>query len=296
MISGFTKSFNEFFTPYRVINENVCHGCWNNVKYKFNPGDWNWCPKYGDTKNQFECTKEITFETVKEKLNNIINDTNPISQLSKNFDSFTYREIFEWNQYEKYVGVEENDLVLDLGCSKGYFFLKHKEKNIKYIGIDGSVDCLSDFIENLNGNEQPNLIHALIDDNKSIQTFASMFHNNKLQKSMSMTFPDIIKLINKPIDFIKFDIEGYEKTFLDTNYDLFKSNVRKFSGEFHFNGNHFPRTYGYGVLKKITTDPDVSIKLFSIDGIDISDYFWTNPDYYSEIIISGYISKNMIKS
>ena len=295
MISGFTKSFNEFFTPYRVINETVCNGCWNDVKYKFNPGDWNWCPKYKNTKNQFECTKKITFEMVKEKLNNIINDTNPISQLSKNFDSFTYREIFEWNQYEKYAGVEENDLVLDLGCSKGYFFLKHKEKNIKYIGIDGSVDCLSDFIENLNGNEQPNLIHALIDDNKSIKTFASMFHNNKLQKSVSMTFPDIIKLINRPIDFLKFDIEGYEKTFLDTNYDLFKSNVRKFSGEFHFCGTHFPRTYGYGVLKKITNDPDVSIKLFSIDGVDITDHFWTNPDYYTEIIISGYIIKNIIK-
>ena len=295
LISGFTKSFNEFFTPYRVINESVCNGCWNDVKYKFNAGDWNWCPKYKNTKKQFECTTEISFEMVKEKLINIINDVNSISPLRKNLDSFTYREIFEWNQYEKYVGVEENDLVLDFGCSKGYFFLKHKEKNIKYIGIDGSLDCLSDFIENLNGDEHPTLIHALMGDSKSVQTFASMFHNNKLQRSMSMTFSDIIKLINRPIDFFKFDIEGYEKIFLDTDYNLFKSNVRKFSGEFHFCGNHFPRNHGYEVLKKIIIDPDLSVKLFSIDGIDITDYFWTNPDFYTEIIISGFISKNMIK-
>ena len=295
LISGFTKSFNEFFTPYRVINESVCNGCWNDIKYKFNAGDWNWCPKYKNTKKQFECTTEISFEMVKEKLINIINDVNSISPLRKNLDSFTYREIFEWNQYEKYVGVEENDLVLDFGCSKGYFFLKHKEKNIKYIGIDGSLDCLSDFIENLNGDEQPTLIHALIGDSKSVQTFASMFHNNKLQRSMSMTFSDIIKLINRPIDFFKFDIEGYEKIFLDTDYNLFKSNVRKFSGEFHFCGNHFPRNRGYEVLKKIIIDPDLSVKLFSIDGIDITDYFWTNPDFYTEIIISGFISKNMTK-
>ena len=295
LISGFTKSFNEFFTPYRVINESVCNGCWNDIKYKFNAGDWNWCPKYKNTKKQFECTTEISFEMVKEKLINIINDVNSISPLRKNLDSFTYREIFEWNQYEKYVGVEENDLVLDFGCSKGYFFLKHKEKNIKYIGIDGSLDCLSDFIENLNGVEQPTLIHALIGDSKSVQTFASMFHNNKLQRSMSMTFSDIIKLINRPIDFFKFDIEGYEKIFLDTDYNLFKSNVRKFSGEFHFCGNHFPRNRGYEVLKKIIIDPDLSVKLFSIDGIDITDYFWTNPDFYTEIIISGFISKNMTK-
>ena len=295
LISGFTKSFNEFFTPYRVINESVCNGCWNDVKYKFNAGDWNWCPKYKNTKKQFECTTEISFEMVKEKLINIINDVNSISPLRKNLDSFTYREIFEWNQYEKYVGVEQNDLVLDFGCSKGYFFLKHKEKNIKYIGIDGSLDCLSDFIENLNGDEHPTLIHALMGDSKSVQTFASMFHNNKLQRSMSMTFSDIIKLINRPIDFFKFDIEGYEKIFLDTDYNLFKSNVRKFSGEFHFCGNHFPRNHGYEVLKKIIIDPDLSVKLFSIDGIDITDYFWTNPDFYTEIIISGFISKNMIK-
>ena len=295
LISGFTKSFNEFFTPYRVINESVCNGCWNDVKYKFNAGDWNWCPKYKNTKKQFECTTEISFEMVKEKLINIINDVNSISPLRKNLDSFTYKEIFEWNQYEKYVGVEQNDLVLDFGCSKGYFFLKHKEKNIKYIGIDGSLDCLSDFIENLNGDEHPTLIHALMGDSKSVQTFASMFHNNKLQRSMSMTFSDIIKLINRPIDFLKFDIEGYEKIFLDTDYNLFKSNVRKFSGEFHFCGNHFPRNHGYEVLKKIIIDPDLSVKLFSIDGIDITDYFWTNPDFYTEIIISGFISKNMIK-
>ena len=295
LISGFTKSFNEFFTPYRVINESVCNGCWNDIKYKFNAGDWNWCPKYKNTKKQFECTTEISFEMVKEKLINIINDVNSISPLRKNLDSFTYREIFEWNQYEKYVGVEENDLVLDFGCSKGYFFLKHKEKNIKYIGIDGSLDCLSDFIENLNGDEHPTLIHALMGDSKSVQTFASMFHNNKLQRSMSMTFSDIIKLINRPIDFFKFDIEGYEKIFLDTDYNLFKSNVRKFSGEFHFCGNHFPRNHGYEVLKKIIIDPDLSVKLFSIDGIDITDYFWTNPDFYTEIIISGFISKNMTK-
>ena len=223
------------------------------------------------------------------------NDAKSISLLRKNFDSFMYREIFEYNQYEKYVGVEENDLVLDFGCSKGYFFFKHKEKNIKYIGIDGSLDCLSDFIENLNGDEQPTLIHALIGESKSIQTFASMFHDNKLQKSMSMTFSDIIKLINRPIDFFKFDIEGYEKIFLDTDYNLFKSNVRKFSGEFHFLAKCFPRNHGYEVLKKITTDPDVSVKLFSLDGFDITDYFWTNSDRYTEIIISGFVNKNMEK-
>ena len=29
LISGFTNPYNEYYTPYRVINPMVCHGCWN---------------------------------------------------------------------------------------------------------------------------------------------------------------------------------------------------------------------------------------------------------------------------
>ena len=291
MISGFTKAFNEFANPYRVINESVCNGCWNNTNYKFDGGDWNWCPVNKNTEKQFECYKKIDFSMVKEKIDILINPTEKI-KATKKFDSFTYKEIFEWNQYEKFVQVNNNDFVVDLGCSMGYFYIKHKNKNINYIGVDGSTDCLSDFIENLDDDQTPTLVHSLIDTKKSIQTFASMFHNNKEQKSMSITFLDLIKLIGRRIDFLKFDIEGYEKTFLDENYDLFKSSVDRFTGEFHFAGSHFPRSRGYEVLRKIKDDKDLVVKLFSIDGWDITDSFWINPDYYTEIIISGFVNKS----
>lgn len=68
LISGFSKSFAEFNTPYRVINNNVCNGCWNDINFKFDPSNWNWCPK---NKN-FECSKEITFEMIKEKIDKVI--------------------------------------------------------------------------------------------------------------------------------------------------------------------------------------------------------------------------------
>ena len=291
MISGFTKAFNEFNTPYRVINESVCNGCWNNTQFKFDHGDWNWCPVNKNTSKQFECYKKIDFSMVKEKIDLLINPNEKIKTTNK-FDPFTYKEIFEYNQYEKFVQVNNNDLVVDLGCSMGYFYIKHKNKNINYIGVDGSTDCLSDFIENLKGDETPMLIHSLIDSKKSIQTFASMFHNNKEQKSMSMTFPDLIKLIGRHIDFLKFDIEGYEKTFLDENYDLFKSCVERFSGEFHFSKDPFPRNRGYEVIRKILNDKDLVVKLFSADGWDITDNYKNNPDYYTEIIISGFVKKS----
>jgi autotransporter strand-loop-strand O-heptosyltransferase len=68
LISGFSKPMAEFDTPYRVFNENVCNGCWNDENLKFDPSNWLWCPR---NKN-FECTKQITFQMVKEKIDLLI--------------------------------------------------------------------------------------------------------------------------------------------------------------------------------------------------------------------------------
>lgn len=68
MISGFTKKFNEFQTPYRVINENVCNGCWNDPSCEFDKSNWFWCPRNKD----FECSKKITPEMVIEHIKKLI--------------------------------------------------------------------------------------------------------------------------------------------------------------------------------------------------------------------------------
>jgi len=68
MISGFTDVFNEFSNPLRVINKNVCNSCWNDVNLKFDVKNWLWCPRNKD----FECSKEISFEMVKDKIHSII--------------------------------------------------------------------------------------------------------------------------------------------------------------------------------------------------------------------------------
>ena len=68
LISGFTKSLCEFHTEYRVINENVCNGCWNDVSCKFSRNDWFWCPR---NKN-FECSKEISADMVLKQVKKLI--------------------------------------------------------------------------------------------------------------------------------------------------------------------------------------------------------------------------------
>lgn len=61
MISGFTLPSNEFFTPYRVINYQVCHGCHNDLRVD----DKNhFCPYRQGTDRELECSRGITAEQV----------------------------------------------------------------------------------------------------------------------------------------------------------------------------------------------------------------------------------------
>jgi autotransporter strand-loop-strand O-heptosyltransferase len=68
LISGFSEEFAEFNTDYRVINKNVCHGCWNDVSHTFDKGNWNWCPRGKD----FECTKQISSGDVIKMIDKIV--------------------------------------------------------------------------------------------------------------------------------------------------------------------------------------------------------------------------------
>jgi autotransporter strand-loop-strand O-heptosyltransferase len=71
MISGFTHPTNEFTTPYRVINYHSCNSCWNDVRVRFDHKDYLWCPHHKDTPRQFECTRLITPEQVKDAIRRI---------------------------------------------------------------------------------------------------------------------------------------------------------------------------------------------------------------------------------
>ena len=71
MISGFTHPTNEFDTPYRVINYHTCNSCWNDVRVQFDHKDFLWCPRHAGTPRQFECTRLITAEQVKNTIRRI---------------------------------------------------------------------------------------------------------------------------------------------------------------------------------------------------------------------------------
>jgi len=71
MISGVTHPINEFSTPYRVINYHACNSCWNDPLAAFDRTDFLTCPRHKDTPRQFECTRLITAEQVKQTIRRI---------------------------------------------------------------------------------------------------------------------------------------------------------------------------------------------------------------------------------
>jgi autotransporter strand-loop-strand O-heptosyltransferase len=73
MISGFSSPYCEFSNKnYRIINQSVCNGCFNDVNHKFDRGDWNWCPRLKGTERMFECSTKITPDMVQNKIQELI--------------------------------------------------------------------------------------------------------------------------------------------------------------------------------------------------------------------------------
>jgi glycosyltransferase involved in cell wall biosynthesis len=73
MISNFTDENHEFTSNcIRIVNKSVCNGCWNKPEFKFDKGDWNWCPVHKNTSRQFECHKSITPEMVIEQIKELL--------------------------------------------------------------------------------------------------------------------------------------------------------------------------------------------------------------------------------
>ncbi len=75
MIANFTTKDHEFQDNcIRITNDLVCNSCWNNPKFKFDKGNWWWCPEHEDTERAFECHKSIYPEMVIEQVRMVMQD------------------------------------------------------------------------------------------------------------------------------------------------------------------------------------------------------------------------------
>ena len=74
MVSGFTLPYNEFYTPYRVINFHVCNGCWTDSSEEFKHADFGWCPRHAGTEREFECTRFSSSGQVCQTIQRLMSD------------------------------------------------------------------------------------------------------------------------------------------------------------------------------------------------------------------------------
>ena len=301
LISGFSEKWAETkLDTYRVINENVCHGCFN--KERLDSGDWNWCPLHKNTERMFECTKRISSDMVIKEINNIINkelmlDKNDDHQFDWGTQTEWYKqsiisEIFEDRIYERFFEVEEGDIVLDVGASLGPFTYSIIPKNPKHVFC--FEPCEEEFptlVKNTIGSPVTYIMKGISDVNTVVDN-TKLFNSvmGTQTKMESITFKRFIELygINK-IDFLKTDCEGGEyDIFNDENFEFIKNNVKKISGEWHLNEYYYP-----GVKEKFRKFRDNYLtqfdnyQVFSVDGVDIKWDLWNEHfiEYYTEVII-----------
>jgi len=289
LISGFSEKWAETkLDTYRVINENVCHGCFN--WDRLDAGDWNWCPLHKGTDRQFECTKEISCGMVIKEINKIIykeiidDKQFDWGKKSEWYVSQATKEIFEDNAYERFFEVEEGDIVVDLGASLGPFTYKILPKNPKQCFVVEPLSYQIDILHKNVGKDNVKIIQGAITDKKNIE----ITWDGITESVPTFTFREFLNenKINK-IDFLKCDCEGGEyEVFQPSNIDFLKT-IPKIVTEFHLrNDENFHeckfRWFRDNILPKFE-----NYKVYSYDGVDIKWDLWNEHfiEYYTEVLI-----------
>ena len=157
MISGFTDPVNEMEDCIRIsAPKGKCSGCWH--RYKFNPGDWNWCPDHKDTPRQFECSREITADDVIGRIDDLLSDVPTTKNYAGKLQKFKMIDVVQNISNKELVMTDEqfwNTIYRDnkygwwgaeskSGEGSEGKFAEYKKKLIEYIiskyGVSSIVD------------------------------------------------------------------------------------------------------------------------------------------------------------
>jgi FkbM family methyltransferase len=294
LISGFSEKWAETtLDTYRVINENVCHGCFNSER--LDAGDWNWCPLHKNTDRMFECTKRISSDMVVKEINKIINKE-VVEERKNKLEGFdwggkdnwyfdaTIEEMGYGNMYDRFFTVEENDVVVDLGGSLGPFTYSILPNNPKQCYV---VEPLNSQVEVIKKNlNKPNvkIIRGAITDKKHL----TITWDDVSENVPTFTFKEFLEENNiNHIDFLKCDCEGGEyDVFQQSNIEFLKT-IPKIVTEFHMrNDESFNKCKFRWFRDNILPQFD-NIKIYSVDGVDIKWDLWNEHflEWYDEIIV-----------
>jgi autotransporter strand-loop-strand O-heptosyltransferase len=294
LISGFSERWAEInLDTYRVINESVCHGCFN--KERLDAGDWNWCPLHKNTNRMFECTKQITSEMVIKEINKIMNGEEVFETKNK-LDGFDWggkdnwysdaaiKEIEENNMYDRLFTVEEGDIVVDLGASLGPFTYSILPNNPKQCYVVEPLSYQVDVLKRNVGRDNVKIIQGAITDKKKIE----ITWDNVTEVVSTFTFKEFLdeNKIDK-IDFLKCDCEGGEyDVFQPSNIEFLKT-IPKIVTEFHLSKDENFHNCKFRWFRDNILPNFSNYQVFSVDGVDIKWDLWNEHfiEYYNEILI-----------
>jgi autotransporter strand-loop-strand O-heptosyltransferase len=293
LISGFSEKWAETtLDTYRVINESVCHGCFNSER--LDAGDWNWCPLHKNTSRMFECTKQISSDMVIKQINKIINKEVMVEKSdeivfdwgkkSNWYVDAAIKEIFEDDIYERFFEVEEGDVVVDLGASLGPFTYKILPKNPKQCYVVEPLSYQIDVLHKNVGRDNVKIIQGAITDKKKID----ITWDDVSESVPTFTFKEFLEENNiKHIDFLKCDCEGGEyDVFQQSNIEFLKT-IPKIVTEFHMRDDENFHKCKFKWFRDNIFPQFDNIQVFSVDGVDIkwdlyNDHFL---EYYCEVIV-----------
>ena len=203
------------------------------------------------------------------------------------FKETVEQEIFVDKIYEKYFGVEEGDVVFDIGASLGPFTYSILDKNPSHVfAMEPSFEEFKTLV--LNTRQGPvTHINKGIADRIGEFDFEFVFNNDNGNKLYSTTFKKVISDYNiKQIDFLKSDCEGGEyDIFNNENIFWIKENVKKISGEWHLGTQELKDKFK--VFRETYLRLFPNHQVLSFNGVDIKWSLWNDNfiDYYSEIMI-----------
>lgn len=151
VISGFTEPYSEMTDCIRVINKDVCHGCYNDQHIQFDRGNWRLCPR----NMHFECSTKITPHMVEKALQPLVGGVLVHTrEKNREMDMEIVREVLENDGYRLGMlksQIPEPKVVVDVGGHIGTFGMKIKAlwPDVKLIAYEPNAESADLYRKNM---------------------------------------------------------------------------------------------------------------------------------------------------
>ena len=263
MISNFTEPDHEFTTNCtRFINKSVCNGCWNNPKFKFDKGDWDWCPEHKNTERHFECHKSITVEYVIDGIKSYLGlEKEKFGSEVINNGHYDFIEIGT-SDFDTLIETSDDETVgLSIEPIKYYLDRLPERKNVKKLQVaisetDGFMDIYYIPLDKIEEYSLPFWVRGTNSINQphpfAVKKIGKEIYDSvvNIEKIPTLSWKTLVNQENiKSIGFLKIDTEGHDHIILNGYLELCESQPNLYAETIQF--EYHPEISNIDELEKI---------------------------------------------